>query len=230
MTKAVRSFYRPMSKPARSRTGITATRREPSTSDHHPVLDSAHGPVASKDRLAPRRVHPRVRDLAATLERRPAPALDGTWLCVALIAVAAGHYRTQRDPDVMLMATAGAVLALQSLFATILFSGSGGRPISTRAIATTSALAGWAIAAFCLVLASPWWERRGRPRIASVGLGGRDPCGRHRDRVLLLAFPPPPPDDADASPQRSRRSRGSAGSGCGPASRSGPWSRSDGSS
>jgi signal transduction histidine kinase len=111
------------------------------------------------------------------------------WLSLALTAVAAIHYRTSKDPDVMLMATAGAVLTMQSVFAQIQIRAWDGSLATFPSGVVTAALVGWGVAGGCLLLASPWWDRRGH-HAASPGLGAGILAVVLGSDMLLLAFPP----------------------------------------
>ncbi|HEY6565946.1 MAG TPA: HAMP domain-containing sensor histidine kinase [Actinomycetota bacterium] len=112
------------------------------------------------------------------------------WLGLALTAVAIVHLRASRDPDVFLFAIAGAVLTLQSCFASLVISGADGADLEPLTIANTALLMGWAVSGFCLALGSPWWDRRGRPQIASSSFGAGMLMIVGVADVLLFVFPP----------------------------------------
>ena len=122
------------------------------------------------------------------------------WLAGAVTAVALVHYRASRDPDVLLMAAAGGVLAFQSALATVVINQLEEADLALRTVPITAALIGWAVAGVCLALASPWWERRGRPQIAASTLGGGILAIVVVADALLLAFPPQVSGEIDAAP------------------------------
>jgi signal transduction histidine kinase len=94
------------------------------------------------------------------------------WLAAALAVVGFVHYRTSRDPDVLLLSVAGSVLAVQFAFSTFISGlfAPDGMAVDHRVAGVTALVAGWALAAACVGLAFPWWDRRGRPRLAGVRL------------------------------------------------------------
>ena len=91
------------------------------------------------------------------------------WLAGALALVGFVHHRTSKDPDALLLGIAGGVLLLQDVFSRIVVPHVGGGEADLELLGSslTAVLAGWAVAAGCIVLVSPWWDRRGRPRIAA---------------------------------------------------------------
>lgn len=95
------------------------------------------------------------------------------WLAGALALVGFVHHRTSRDPDALLLGIAGGVLLLQDVFSRIVVPhiGGGEADLDLLGSSLTAVVAGWALAAGCIVLVSPWWDRRGRPRIAASSFG-----------------------------------------------------------
>lgn len=95
------------------------------------------------------------------------------WLAGALALVGFVHHRTSKDPDALLLGIAGGVLLLQDVFSRIVVPHVGGGEADLELLGSslTAVLAGWAVAAGCIVLVSPWWDRRGRPRIAASSFG-----------------------------------------------------------
>jgi signal transduction histidine kinase len=95
------------------------------------------------------------------------------WLAGALALVGLVHHRTSRDPDALLLGIAGGVLLLQDVFSRIVVPhvGGGEADLDLLGSSLTAVVAGWALAAGCIVLVSPWWDRRGRPRIAASSFG-----------------------------------------------------------
>ena len=95
------------------------------------------------------------------------------WLAGALALVGFVHHRTSRDPDALLLGIAGGVLFLQDVFSRIVVPhvGGGEADLDLLGSSLTAVVAGWAVAAGCIVLVSPWWDRRGRPRIPASSFG-----------------------------------------------------------
>ncbi len=95
------------------------------------------------------------------------------WLAGALALVGFVHHRTSKDPDALLLGIAGGVLLLQDVFSRIVVPHVGGGEADLELLGSslTAMVAGWAVAAGCIVLVSPWWDRRGRPRIAASSFG-----------------------------------------------------------
>ncbi len=95
------------------------------------------------------------------------------WLAGALALVGVVHHRTSRDPDALLLGIAGGVLLLQDVFSRFVVPhvGLGEADLDLLGSSLTAVVAGWAVAAGCIVLVSPWWDRRGRPRIAASSFG-----------------------------------------------------------
>lgn len=95
------------------------------------------------------------------------------WLAGALALVGFVHHRTSRDPDALLLGIAGGVLLLQDVFSRIVVPhvGGGEADLDLLGSSLTAVVTGWAVAAGCIVLVSPWWDRRGRPRIAASSFG-----------------------------------------------------------
>ena len=95
------------------------------------------------------------------------------WLAGALALVGFVHHRTSRDPDALLLGIAGGVLLLQDVFSRIVVPhvGGGEADLDLLGSSLTAVVAGWAVAAGCIVLVSPWWDRRGRPRIPASSFG-----------------------------------------------------------
>ena len=95
------------------------------------------------------------------------------WLAGALALVGFVHHRTSRDPDALLLGIAGGVLLLQDVFSRIVVPhvGGGEADLDLLGSSLTAVVAGWAVAAGCIVLVSPWWDRRGRPRVPASSFG-----------------------------------------------------------
>jgi signal transduction histidine kinase len=95
------------------------------------------------------------------------------WLAGALALVGIVHHRTSRDPDALLLGIAGGVLLLQDVFSRIVVPhvGGGEADLDLLGSSLTAVVAGWAVAAGCIVLVSPWWDRRGRPRVPASSFG-----------------------------------------------------------
>jgi signal transduction histidine kinase len=95
------------------------------------------------------------------------------WLAGALTLVGVVHHRTSRDPDAFLLGIAGGVLLLQDVFFRIVVPHVGGGEANLDLLGSslTAVVAGWAVAAGCIVLVSPWWDRRGRPRVPASSFG-----------------------------------------------------------
>ena len=95
------------------------------------------------------------------------------WLAGALALVGVVHHRTSRDPDALLLGIAGGVLLLQDVFSRIVVPhvGGGEADLDLHGSSLTAVVAGWAVAAGCIVLVSPWWDRRGRPRVPASSFG-----------------------------------------------------------
>ena len=65
------------------------------------------------------------------------------------------------------------MLLLQDVFSRFVVPhvGRGEADLDLLGSSLTAVVAGWAVAAGCIVLVSPWWDRRGRPRIAASSFG-----------------------------------------------------------
>jgi signal transduction histidine kinase len=124
------------------------------------------------------------------------------WLAGSLAVVAAFHYRTSKDPDTLLLGTAGTVITVQSLLFGVVWRGEwilrvsgviqdGSIDLARRgAIELVASLAGLAIAGGCLVIAWPWWDRRGRQPIAPLRFSASVLAVVLITDLLLVAFPP----------------------------------------
>ncbi len=87
--------------------------------------------------------------------------------------VAFARHRGTRDPHALLVGTGLSVLAAQ----TLLFAGysvvadrPGSPAWGNRPFPSLGWMWAWTLAASCFLLACPWWERRGRPPLATGGV------------------------------------------------------------
>lgn len=94
-------------------------------------------------------------------------------LALAVAALASVRYRGSKDPATLFVSVAFLTLAVNAAILGVwwprlnLSSGPSGRELDSLGPATAW-VGGWLIAALCLVLTRPWWDRRGRRAIRPV--------------------------------------------------------------